>query len=127
MNDLTRPEDHVLLAARAALVRDLHASGSADATSVSIVEAAVAARRWWLDHWPTGAPYQAGQVAQDVQDALLPAIGRWPLCPLHEDDAEPHELRISPDLGSDPHWHCEDHEISLAPLGALEGWVSRVR
>ncbi|MGH8834348.1 MAG: hypothetical protein ACRDWG_05045 [Actinomycetes bacterium] len=127
MNDMPRPEDHVLLAARAALVRDLQASGSANATSVSIVEAAVAGRRWWLEQWPDGAPYLAGQVAQDVQDALLPAIGRWPLCPLHEDDAAPHELRISPDLGSDPHWFCEDHEIRLAPLGTLEGWVSPVR
>jgi len=127
MNDLTRPVDHVLLAARAALVRDLQASGSADSTSVSIVEAAVADRRWWVEEWPEGAPYLAGQIAQDVQDALLPVIGRWPVCPLHEDDAEPHELRISPDLGSDPYWHCEDHEISLAPLGALEGWVSPVR
>lgn len=117
----------MLLAARAALVRDLQASGSADATSVSIVEAAVAARRWWLEEWPAGAPYLAGQVAQDVQDALLPEIGRWPPCPLHEDDAEPHELRIFPDLGSNPRWICEDHEISLAPLGALEGWVSPVR
>jgi len=127
MNDLTRSADRVLLAARAALVWDLQASGSADATSVSIVEAAVADRRWWVEEWPEGAPYVAGQVAQDVQDALLPVIGRWPVCPLHEDDAEPHELRISPDLGSDPHWFCEDHEISLAPLGALEGWVSPVR
>lgn len=127
MNDMPRPEEHVLLAARAALVRDLQSSGAADKTSVSIVEAAVAARRWWLEQWPAGAPYLAGQVAQDVQDALLPVIGRWPPCPLHEDDAEPHELRITPDLGRDPHWFCEDHEISLAPLGALEGWVSPVR
>lgn len=117
----------MLLAARAALVCDLQASGNADATSVSIVEAAIADRRWWLEEWPDGAPYLAGQVAQDVQDALLPVIGRWPLCPLHEDDAEPHELRISPDLGSNPYWCCEDHEINLAPLGALEGWVSPVR
>lgn len=126
MKDLSRPEDRVLLSARAAVVRDLQACGVADAGSVSIVESAVADRRWWLEEWPEGAPYLAGQIAQDVQDALLPAIGRWPLCPLHEADAAPHELRISPDLGSDPRWSCEEYEVSLAPLGALEGWVSPV-
>lgn len=119
--------DLTLLSTRALIIRDLAACGWADAGAVSIVENAVAGRRWWVEEWPKGMPYVAGQIAQDVQEALAETRGRWPICPLHEDDEPPHELRISPELGADPTWICEEHDITLAPLGQLDGWVPSVR
>lgn len=110
-----------LLVARAEVVHDLAARGIADATAVDVVEDAVAARRWWLDTWPDGAGFVAGQVAQDVQEGLLDGPGRrWPLCATPDCPvAEPHELRIDPDLGPSPHWVCENAGVRVAPLGAL--------
>ena len=123
----TTDVDRTLLSARALIIRDLAACGQANGRTVSIVEAAVAQRRWWVEEWPEGMRYVAGQIAQDVQDSLAETYGRWPICPLHEDDEPSHELRITPELGDDPQWICEEHEIRLAPLGHLDGWVPSVR
>ena len=113
--------DEALLDARARVLADLAARGAADAGAVSVLEEALAERRWWADEWPEGAAYVAGQVAQDVQDALFDrGAGRWPLCRLCAPDAAPeHELRIQPELGADPAWICERSGAVAAPLGAL--------
>ncbi len=115
-----RTTDEALLDARARVLADLTATGAATADSVSVLEEKLAERRWWADEWPEGTAYVAGQVAQDVQDALLDSgIGRWPLCRRCAPDEEPHELRISPELGPDPEWVCEQSGTPIAPLGAL--------
>lgn len=108
-----------LLHARALVLHDLQACGAADAGIVSMVEDVVAGRRWWVDQWPEGAAYVAGQVAQDVQDRLFDERTRWPACPRHAEAAEGHELRISPDLGPQPHWVCETDGVVVAALGTL--------
>ncbi len=114
--DLT---DDPLLAARAAVLRDLHSTGIADAHVVSMLEDAVETRRWWVEQWPEGRQYAAGLVAQDVQDALLDEMGRWPLCHACADE-EPHALYIQPEIGGpDPVWFCEVSGTSVAPLGTL--------
>jgi hypothetical protein len=113
------PVTDSLLQARALVLHDLQACGAADATVVSMVEDIVAHRRWWVEQWPEGAAYVAGQIAQDVQDRLADGLGRWPACPLHDWESESHELRISPDLGPEPHWVCETEGIVVAPLGNL--------
>ena len=60
-----------------------------------------------------------GLVAQDVQDALLERVGRWPLCTACADD-DVHPLYIHPELGGpDPHWVCEHSGTVIAPLGGL--------
>ena len=54
---------------------------------------------------------------------LLEQVGRWPLCTAtHDPEDEPaeHELRVSPDLGEDPHWVCEEVGVVVAPVGALD-------
>lgn len=109
----------VLLEARALVLHDLEATGAADADTVSALEAAVTTRRWWTSQWEEGRAYVAGLVAQDVQDALLDRVGRWPLC--HDcDHPEPHALYIHPELGGpDPVWVCEEAGRTVAPLGAL--------
>jgi hypothetical protein len=107
-----------LLAARALVLHDLETCGYAGPRAVSVLEDAVAERRWWVREWPEGAAYVAGQIAQDVQDALLDGVGRWPLCRAC-DDVEPHELRISPELGENPRWVCERGGIVVAVLGGL--------
>lgn len=119
--ETTVSTDETLLAARALVLADLAAHGCADPSTVSIVEDALAARRWWVQTWPDGEPFLAGLVAQDVQEALLDrGAGRWPLCPECPDDvAPPHELRITPDLGADPRWICERTGRVAADLGAL--------
>ena len=109
-----------LLTARALVVHDLAARGLDTARTVSIVEEVLTARRWWVDQWPDGAAYVACLVAQDVQEALAECVGRWPLCALpHEEGEVPHELRVAPDLGDDPHWVCEERGCVVAPVGAL--------
>ena len=55
-------------------------TGTAGVESVSALEAAVSTRRWWTSQWAEGKAYVAGLVAQDVQDALLERVGRWPVC-----------------------------------------------
>lgn len=110
--------DDPLMRARAQVLHDLQACGFADPRGVSILEDAVAGRRWWVEEWPEGAGYVAGQLAQDVQDALFDTIGRWPLCHACR-ISEPHELRIEPELGSAPRWVCERSGIVVAALGTL--------
>jgi len=111
-------DDDPLMSARALVLHDLQALGKADPQGVSVLEKALSERRWWVSEWPEGAAYVAGQVAQDVQDALLDSVGRWPLCKAC-DDVAPHELRIVPELGPDPHWVCERAGMVVSPLGGL--------
>ena len=113
--------DDSLLDARARVLADLSAAGLANAGAVSVLEEALAERRWWAEEWPEGTAYVAGQVAQDVQDALFDRGDvRWPLCRLCDPGAAPaHELRITPELGADPTWLCERSGVVAAPLGAL--------
>jgi hypothetical protein len=111
--------DDPLLAARAAVLRDLETTGVADAHVVSLLEDAVETRRWWVEQWPEGRAYAAGLVAQDVQDALLDHFGRWPLCRSCEDE-DPHALYVLPEIGGpDPTWVCERSGTPVAPLGGL--------
>lgn len=107
-----------LLSSRARVMQDLLATGIANAQVVSILEDAVAERRWWAEQWPAGTDYVDGLVAQDVQDALLDRVGRWPLCRNCADD-ETHALHIHPELGPDPVWVCEQSGHVVAPLGEL--------
>lgn len=109
-----------LLHARALVLADLQAKGFDGPRGVSMLEDSLAERRWWVDQWPQGASYVAGQVAQDVQDALLDNVGRWPLCTAC-DAVEPHELHIEPELGEDPHWVCHRSGIVVSALGELRG------
>lgn len=116
------PTHPALLEARARVVHDLSAAGLGSAAHVDVVDACVRERRWWLDAWPGGAEHVAGQVAQDVQEALRDGPGlAWPRCPLPHagDDVAPHVLHVLPDLGPDPHWVCEESGTATAPLGAL--------
>jgi hypothetical protein len=110
-----------LIAARALVLHDLEVTAAADPESVSALEAAVTTRRWWAAQWEEGKQYVAGLVAQDVQDALLETVGRWPLC--HAcDDLDAHALYIHPELGGpDPTWVCEKSGIAVASLGDLDG------
>jgi hypothetical protein len=107
-----------LLAARADVLHDLAVCGATTPEVVSLVEDVVVRRRWWVEQWPEGGAYVGGQVAQDVQEALLDRVGRWPACPRHVED-DPHELRIAPELGPNPRWVCETDGTVVAPLGAL--------
>lgn len=108
-----------LFDARARVLADLQARDHATPTAVSVLEDAVSAREWWARQWPEGSVYVAGLVAQDVQDALLDTLGRWPLCLSCRDAAE-HSLHIQPDLGGpDPVWVCEQSGDVVAPLGGL--------
>ena len=66
--------DDPLLLARALVLHDLAARGLADAETVSVLETAVAQRRWWLSQWDDGAPFVAGLVAQEAFGALRAPI-----------------------------------------------------
>ena len=117
----------LLLQARARVLHDLAARGLDTAAIVSVVDEVVTARQWWVQEWPAGEVYLACLVAQDVQEALADQsrVGRWPVCLVdHSSDAvpadgAPHELRVDPDLGEDPHWVCEEAGVVVAPVGAL--------
>jgi hypothetical protein len=116
-SDARQPD--ALINARALVLHDLEVTGVADVQSVSELEEAVSTRRWWTSQWEEGKAYVAGLVAQDVQDAILDRVGRWPLCRAC-DDLEPHALYIHPELGGpDPTWVCESSGIAVAPLGQL--------
>ncbi|MFB8025871.1 hypothetical protein ACFQ6U_11235 [Streptomyces sp. NPDC056465] len=104
--------------ARALVMADLVAADVAEAGIVSMVEDAVAHRRWWVEQWPEGVSFVTGLVAQDVQDALLERHGRWPLCPVCTEEG-PHALDVEPELGPDPHWVCTKATVSVARVGAL--------
>jgi hypothetical protein len=111
-------EDPVVTA-RALVLRDLEATGVADAGNVSLLEDAVSQRAWWLEQWPGGHQFVVGLVAQDVQDALLETSGRWPLCTVCENST--HALYVEPDLGGpDPTWVCEQAGVVVGPVGGLE-------
>ena len=125
---MTEPDD-ALQEARAQVLHDLGTRGLDVAAAVSLLDDAVTARRWWVEQWPAGAEFVTCLVAQDVQEALLDTVGRWPLCTLvHEADDDPDgahdvahdvELRVSPDLGPAPHWVCESSGVVVSPVGAL--------
>lgn len=109
----------IVLTARAQVVNDLNSRATDTAGAVNILDEVVDERRWWVEQWPEGADYVAGQIAQDVQDGMLDAgLGRWPRC-TSCDETTPHELRIEPELGPDPHWVCEKSGITVARLGSL--------
>ncbi|WP_284437292.1 hypothetical protein [Streptomyces sp. TUS-ST3] len=112
------PLEQTLHTARALVLADLAASEVAAADVVSMVEDSVVQRRWWVEQWPEGAEFVAGLVAQDVQDALLEAYGRWPLCPVCG-SGDPHALEVEPELGPDPHWVCHKAGVRVAPVGSL--------
>ena len=101
------------------MLHDLEITRAANPATVSALEASVTTRRWWASQWAEGRLYVAGLIAQDVQDALLEDVGRWPLC--HAcDELDPHALYIHPELGGpDPTWVCEHSGIAVAPLGQL--------
>ncbi len=109
----------LLFSARADVLADLRAAGMDGPEAVSALENAVSCRSWWAEQWPEGAPYVAGLIAQDVQDALVDVGHRWPLCR----GCEPvHPLHIHPELGGpDPQWVCEETGARVAALGALPG------
>jgi hypothetical protein len=112
-------EESAVYVARALVLRDLQTTRVADAEVVSLLEEAVTTRRWWVEQWPEGVTYVAGLVAQDIQDALLERVGRWPLCSACE-DSEPHAIYIYPELGGpDPVWVCEASGATVAALGSL--------
>lgn len=119
--DIVTPDD-ALMTARALVLHDLEATAVADPETVSLLEEAVTTRRWWTSQWEEGKQYVAGLVAQDVQDALLGRVGRWPLCRAC-DVLDPHALYIHPELGGpEPMWVCETSGIPVAPLGSLPVW-----
>ncbi len=112
-------DQRLFLAARARVLADLQSRQLATPELVSVLEDAVESRRWWAEQWPEGEVYVAGLVAQDVQDAVLDAGGRWPVC-RDCPDAPEHALRIQPDLGGpDPVWVCEESRTAVAELGRL--------
>ncbi|MGP4110173.1 hypothetical protein ACTWP5_04550 [Streptomyces sp. 4N509B] len=109
---------------RALVLADLAAEGVAGPGEVSLLEEAVAHRRWWVEQWPEGAVFVPGLLAQDMQDALLARHGRWPVCRQcapEEPDPETHRLEVEPELGEDPHWVCGVTGRVVAPLGRLGG------
>ena len=113
-------DDTLLFDARARVLSDLQARQHATAAAVSVLEDAVAQRKWWAEQWPEGTEYIAGLVAQDVQDALFESVGRWPVCQDCGDNTPVHTLYIQPDLGGpDPVWVCEETGDVVAPLGGL--------
>ena len=65
---------------------------------IDTLDAAVSERRAWVEPWPEGAAFLTCLVAQDVQEAIAPAVGRWPRCRTNGD----HTLHVEPDLGEDP-------------------------
>ncbi|MFI9721368.1 hypothetical protein ACIHFE_17245 [Streptomyces sp. NPDC052396] len=110
--------EQALHTARAMVLADLSAGGVAEPDVVSLVEDAVAGRRWWVEQWPEGAEFLVGLVAQDVQDALLDRYGRWPLCPVCA-SGDVHALEVEPELGPDPRWACTKQAVLVARVGAL--------
>ena len=112
-------DDTLLFDARARVLSDLQARHHATAAAVSVLEDAVAQRKWWAEQWPEGTEYIAGLVAQDVQDALFDEARRWPVCADCPDPVE-HSLSIEPELGPNPHWVCSESGAVVAPLGRLQ-------
>lgn len=120
-------DDRAIYAGRAAALADLEARGLASPVTVSLLDEACSQRRWWLEQWSEGAPFIAGLIAQDLQEALVDQLGRtdpsglWPICE-HCTEGPVHTLHIEPDLGGpDPTWVCEESGVEVAALGALGG------
>lgn len=111
--------EQALHGARALVLADLAAGHVTQADIVSLVEDAIAHRRWWVEQWPDGVAFLAGLVAQDVQDALLERYGRWPLCPVCVEGGDPHALAVEPELGPDPRWVCDKTAVAVARVGSL--------
>lgn len=110
------------MTARALVLHDLEMARAANPETVSLLEEAVATRRWWASQWEAGKEYVAGLIAQDLQDELLDTVGRWPLCKACNQDLDPHALYIHPELGGpDPTWVCESSGTDVARLGELPG------
>ncbi|MFF0160130.1 hypothetical protein ACFYRY_21740 [Streptomyces sp. NPDC005263] len=118
ISDPVSPLEQALHAARALVLADLASNEVAAADVVSMVEDSVVQRRWWVEQWPEGVEFVAGLVAQDVQDALLEAYGRWPLCPVCG-AGDPHALEVEPELGPDPRWVCHKAGVKVAAVGSL--------
>ncbi|MBO8203463.1 hypothetical protein ACFW4X_28455 [Streptomyces smyrnaeus] len=112
--------ERALHTARALILADLEAGDVAQADIVSLVEEAVAHRRWWVGQWPEGVAFVDGLVAQDVQDSLLERYGRWPVCPVCV-GSDPHALDVEPELGVEPHWVCGKTSTVVARVGYLSG------
>ena len=107
--------DNALAQARARLLHDLHATLPTTPVHVDILENVVAERGEWVGPWPAGAEFLTCLVAQDLQEQLEESDGRWPLCRLDGS----HQLHVTPDLGADPYWVCEDCEKVVAAVGEL--------
>ena len=108
--------DEAVRAASAAVRRDLEATGAWTPATARLVAKLVAARRWWVEQWPAGAPHVPGLLAQDVQEAVHETGDRgWPECPRHRD----HCLFVEPDLGPDSFWVCHRDGLPVAPVGGL--------
>ncbi len=102
----------VLEQAAAAVVRD--------GAPPALVEAALPARRWWLEQWPDGAPHVVGLLAQDVQEAVHATDPEWPSCTETScPERHRHALFVEPDLGPDPFWTCHRTGLPVAPVGGL--------
>ena len=119
-----RREGRVLLVRVPLVLADLQTCGLASPMTVSALENAVEERRWWAAQWPEGHVYVAGLVAQDVQDALLETVGRWPLCSSC-DDPDEHALYIHPELGGLNRCGCANSRpqdvAELGHLGPADG------
>ncbi len=92
-----------------------------DGGPAALVTAALPHRRWWLEHWPDGAPHIVGLLAQDVQEAVHEAADPlWPRCTESTCPARlQHALFVEPDLGPDPFWTCHRTGLPVAPVGQL--------
>lgn len=112
---MTADPGPALADARARVLHDLSATLPTTPSVIDTLDAAVANRRSWVEPWPEGAAFLTCLVAQDVQEAISPAVGRWPQCRTDGD----HTLHVEPDLGEDPHWVCEDCAAIVAAIGEL--------
>lgn len=125
MSDPTPTAPDPFLNARALVLRDLRAYGLDTGRVVSLLDDVLEHRRWWVQQWPDGAVFLPCLVAQDVQEALAEEVGEWPLCrhcaALATAERGRHPLRITPDLGEDPHWVCEESGTLVAAVGGLTG------
>ena len=107
--------DDALTDTRARLLHDLSATTQTTPLVIDALEDALSKRREWAKPWPEGASFITCLVAQDLQEALEGAHGRWPPCRLDGT----HQLRVEPDLGEDPRWVCEDCVSVVGPIGSL--------
>ncbi|MCZ3386006.1 MAG: hypothetical protein LH630_03350 [Actinomycetia bacterium] len=112
---MTTDAEAALADARARVLHDLSATLPTTPAVIDALDAAISDRREWVEPWPAGASYLACLVAQDVQEAIAPSVGRWPRCRINGD----HTLHIEPDLGEDPRWVCEDCSGVVAAVGEL--------